>query len=91
MTSLLAPDRSHLDLFTGFAGHGAVHKELPIATRRLDEIDEIDAMDFLKIDIQGGELDVFEVGAPEAGTCRCRADRNFVHHALSGAAAVRRD
>ena len=62
MTSLLAPDRSHLDLFTGFTGHGAVHKELPIATRRLDEIDEIDAMDFLKIDIQGGELDVFEFG-----------------------------
>jgi FkbM family methyltransferase len=62
MTSLLAPDRIHLDLFTGFAGHGAVVKELRIATHCLDDIDEIDAVDFLKIDIQGGELDVFESG-----------------------------
>jgi FkbM family methyltransferase len=62
MTSLLAPDRAHLDLFTGFAGYGALDKEVPVATRRLDDIDEIECMDFLKIDIQGSELDVFESG-----------------------------
>jgi FkbM family methyltransferase len=62
MTSLLAPDRAHLDLFTGFASYGALVKEVRVATRRLDDIEEIDSMDFLKIDIQGSELDVFESG-----------------------------
>ena len=34
--------------------------EIPMTTRRLDDIDEIERMDFLKIDIQGGELMVFQ-------------------------------
>ncbi len=62
MTSLFAPDPGQLALFTDFARHGAVAKEIRVATRRLDDIDEIAAMDFLKIDIQGGELDVFKSG-----------------------------
>lgn len=33
-----------------------------VPTRRLDDIAEIDAIDFLKIDIQGGELAVFRNG-----------------------------
>ena len=32
----------------------------PIATRRIDDMDEIPQIDFLKIDIQGGELAVFQ-------------------------------
>ncbi len=31
-------------------------------TRRLDSISEIEELDYLKIDIQGGELDVFRHG-----------------------------
>src|ERR1700704_5854436 len=33
-----------------------------IATRRLDDLDQVDDVDFLKIDIQGGELAVFVHG-----------------------------
>ncbi|MGZ3033425.1 FkbM family methyltransferase, partial [Pseudomonas aeruginosa] len=33
-----------------------------IATHRLDDIGEIDAMDYLKIDVQGSELAVFQNG-----------------------------
>ena len=62
MTSLLPPDRAHLGLFSDFPILGLVENELRIATRRLDDIKEIDAMDILKIDIQGGELDVFKSG-----------------------------
>ncbi|WP_171103533.1 FkbM family methyltransferase [Ruegeria sp. HKCCD7255] len=34
--------------------------EIPVSTVRLDAFDAVDRMDFLKIDIQGGELEVFE-------------------------------
>src|SRR5262245_18835713 len=62
MTSLLPPDRSHLALFNEFSIHGLVENEIRIATSRLDDIKEITQMDFLKIDVQGGELDVFKSG-----------------------------
>ena len=62
MSSLLPPDRARLGLFNDFAIHGLVEGEMRIATRRLDDIKEIGAMDFLKIDVQGGELDVFKSG-----------------------------
>jgi FkbM family methyltransferase len=79
MSSLLAPDSARLALFTGFAGHGAVKNQIPIATRRLDDIDEIACMDFLKIDIQGGELDVFESGRRKlAGAVAVQTEVSFV-------------
>jgi FkbM family methyltransferase len=79
MTSLLAPDHARLDLFTGFASHGGLEKKVQIATRRLDEIDEIECMDFLKIDIQGGELDVFESGRGKlAGAVAVQTEVSFV-------------
>ena len=62
MTSLLPPDPGHLALFNEFPTLGAVEREIRVATRRLDDIDEIEEMDFLKIDIQGTELDVFRSG-----------------------------
>jgi hypothetical protein len=37
-------------------------KEIPVSTRRLDDIAEISAMDFLKIDAQGSELSVVRHG-----------------------------
>jgi FkbM family methyltransferase len=79
MTSLLAPDRARLDLFTGFARHGALDREVRIGTRRLDDIHEIDCMDFLKIDIQGGELDVFASGRRKlAGAVAVQTEVSFV-------------
>lgn len=60
MTSLLKPDSQRLQLFNGFSDWGAVREEIAIATRRLDDIEAVGRFDLLKIDIQGGELMVFQ-------------------------------
>jgi hypothetical protein len=62
MTSLLRPDPHRLQQFNGFSDWGTVTSEIPIATRRLDDIEMLDPFDLLKIDIQGGELMVFQGG-----------------------------
>lgn len=58
-TSTLAPSAAALDVFTVYRENARVIGRLPIQTRRLDDVDEIGPMDLLKIDIQGGELEVF--------------------------------
>jgi FkbM family methyltransferase len=62
MTSLFKPDMRVLAQFDGFAEWGQVVGEERVATRRLDDIVEIEALDFLKIDVQGSELAVFRGG-----------------------------
>jgi hypothetical protein len=62
MTSLLKPDPATLGLFEGFKRWGEVIERVPLQTRRLDDISEIQHLDFLKIDIQGGELAVLKGG-----------------------------
>jgi FkbM family methyltransferase len=62
MTSLLPPDPEQLALFNEFPRYGRVEREVPVATMRLDDIDEIEEIDFLKIDVQGSELEVFRTG-----------------------------
>ena len=62
MTSLFPPDPARLAFFNGFPEWGTVKEVVPIATRRLDDIAEVDAIDLLKIDIQGGELMVVQHG-----------------------------
>jgi FkbM family methyltransferase len=56
MTSTLQPDPTRLRLFNMFSQWGEVKQTQRIATRRLDDIAEIDHLDLLKMDIQGGEL-----------------------------------
>jgi FkbM family methyltransferase len=63
MTSLLEPDPSRLALFNGFSGWGAVKGRVQVSTTRLDDVHEIEHLDLLKIDIQGGELMVFRGGS----------------------------
>jgi FkbM family methyltransferase len=63
MTSLYTPEPRTLNCFPGFAIFGHVVKEIPIETRALDSIAEITHIDHLKIDVQGGELNVFRNGA----------------------------
>lgn len=58
MTSLLEPDARMLALFEGFLDFGRVLARRPVQTRRLDDIAEVAAVDFLKLDIQGAELAV---------------------------------
>lgn len=63
MTSLFEPDPATLGLFEVLAPLGEVTRRVPLETRRLDDISEVQHLDFLKIDIQGGELAVFKGGA----------------------------
>lgn len=55
MTSLFEPDSSTLELFEMFKSLGEVIEKVDLQTKKLDEISEIEHIDFLKIDIQGGE------------------------------------
>ncbi|MEH2468990.1 FkbM family methyltransferase [Nitrobacteraceae bacterium AZCC 2161] len=60
--SLLQPDAKVLTHFPNFSELGRVVERMNLATRRLDDIAEIEAIDLLKIDIQGSELSVFKNG-----------------------------
>ncbi|TAN35255.1 MAG: FkbM family methyltransferase [Verrucomicrobia bacterium] len=62
MTSLFKPDPTTLELFAVLKPLGEVTRRVDISTRKLDDITEIESLDFLKIDIQGAELAVFEHG-----------------------------
>ena len=57
--STLLPDPVALDVFQFFKRNAEVAGTTEIDTRRLDDMAEIERVDYLKIDIQGGELDVF--------------------------------
>jgi FkbM family methyltransferase len=62
MTSLLEPDPATLGLFGVLKSLGEVIEPVLLQTRRLDDISEVQHVDFLKIDIQGSELAVFKGG-----------------------------
>lgn len=62
MTSVLTPDQHMLNQFPNFSKWGQIVGETLVKTRRLDDINEIESLDFLKIDIQGAELSVFKHG-----------------------------
>jgi FkbM family methyltransferase len=79
MTSLLVPDPAHLALFNLFPTWGTVKQQIPITTRRLDDIAEITALDFLKMDVQGVEGEVLAHGhAKLAETVAIQTEVSFV-------------
>lgn len=59
MTSTLKPNFKVLNQFQGYPEWAKIKREENIETVRLDDINEIKEIDWLKIDIQGGELTVF--------------------------------
>jgi FkbM family methyltransferase len=69
MTSLLQPNAELLARFHGFSAWGTVIRTLPVATVRLDDVAEIEDLDYLKIDIQGGELMALTHAAAKLRLC----------------------
>jgi FkbM family methyltransferase len=61
-TSTFVPSGAALEVFSFFKNNARIVDQTPIETRRLDDLVEVDDIDFLKIDIQGGELAVFVHG-----------------------------
>ena len=66
-SSLYKPDPDIIDLFSNIGasdpgGNFYVQEEIPVETIRLDDAPGLPRCDFLKVDVQGGELDVI-VGA----------------------------
>ena len=61
-SSLLPPDQKTLDYLGRWHKAMDVKRKIDVQTKRLDDLDELPQPDFLKIDIQGGELDVFRNG-----------------------------
>ncbi|MGS0684428.1 FkbM family methyltransferase [Nakamurella sp. GG22] len=66
--SLLEPDEQQLDLLIDFPRLARVTARELIDTKRLDDIAEINRIDLLKIDIQGGELSVLRNGREKLAT-----------------------
>ena len=60
MTSTLKPNNQMLNHFQGYPIWGKVKSVEEIDTVRLDDVATIEKIDWLKIDIQGGELNVFK-------------------------------
>ncbi len=58
MTSLLEPDMGILNHFQGFEQWGNVVGRQKVSTRKLDDVDEVRAIDYLKLDVQGSELSI---------------------------------
>jgi FkbM family methyltransferase len=62
-SSLFEPDMDLLSRFQALAELTVVQKTHAVETKRLDDIPEIEGTDFLKADVQGAELMVFEGAA----------------------------
>lgn len=60
--SLYKPNKPLLDAFFQLGDVVQCVAEHPVKTVRLDDIDELGNIDLIKIDVQGGELDVFKGG-----------------------------
>ncbi len=60
MNSLFEPDLELLELFHGFGEWGKVVSQLPLVTHRLDDLKEVQNIDFIKLDVQGSELAILE-------------------------------
>lgn len=80
MTSTLKPNVALLDHFQGYPLWGKVKQVEIIKTVRLDDLDEVGRVDWLKIDIQGGELAVFENAEKKLeNTLVIQTEVNFIH------------
>ena len=58
MASLVEPNIELFEFFRGFPEWGKFIERIPLSTVRLDEVEEIQNIDLLKIDTEGHELEV---------------------------------
>jgi FkbM family methyltransferase len=72
-SSTYEPNKPLLELFQNLANLTEVVGRDPISTVRLDDLPEVQGADFLKLDVQGGELDVLN------GAEKTLADAVVVH------------
>lgn len=63
LASLLEPDPATAAFWARLGKPGTVVERIPVKTARIDDLDEIPEFDLLKIDVQGGEMMVYD-GAP---------------------------
>lgn len=77
--SLYPPNTKLLQLFQNLHEFMVLQKTHPVQTRRLDDIEGIGDVDYIKIDVQGAEVDVFR-GAPKtlAKTILIQTEVEFV-------------
>ncbi|MDP2009418.1 MAG: FkbM family methyltransferase [Phenylobacterium sp.] len=69
MTSLLQPSSPGLAFFNGFTAFGEIHGSERVATTRLDAVEHLPNLDYLKMDIQGAELQVLQHGVERLRDC----------------------
>ncbi|MGP0059041.1 MAG: FkbM family methyltransferase [Beijerinckiaceae bacterium] len=69
MSSLLRPDAAALGFFNLFPQFGTVLDRVEIDTVRLDDLQDLAPIDFLKIDVQGSELSILENGRRKLAQC----------------------
>lgn len=68
MTSILRPCARGLAFFNGFSRFGQVHDEVPVQSRRLDDVG-LAPVDYIKLDIQGAELMALKGGEKVLADC----------------------
>jgi len=79
MTPLLKPHQSVLAFFHNFSSFGKVVQQQRLQTARLDVIDEIGDLHFIKPDVQGSELNVLKKRAQKALELRGCTVRGFFY------------
>lgn len=79
MTSLLEPDMEVLSHFHGFETWAEVIKKEALLTHRLDDLKEVQDIDFIKLDVQGSELAILENGVEKLkSTLVVHMEVNFI-------------
>ncbi len=79
MTSFFELNAATAEIFPFFRMAGEVVRKVELETCCLNDIEEIEHLDFLKIDIQGGELAVFKSGGGKlAQTVAIQTEVSFI-------------
>lgn len=84
-SSLFEPDAAQLELLTDFPKLAQVVQREQVPTVRLDDITEIDGVDLLKMDVQGGELAVLDGGEMQLRDCVAVQTEVGFHRLYEGA------